>query len=562
MITRREATLSTLLSAVGLAGVPAQAMAPAALVRVDPQAPRRRISPLIYGVNNASTEQLEQLNAPLNRHGGNASTRYNWQLNATNRARDWYFQSIAWPDSTPGEHADGLVRDTRAAKALPMLTIPMLGWTAKLGPERAKLASFSIAKYGAQADRDTRWFPDAGNGLRSNGQPVTGNDPGDANQRVDVAHQRRWLEHLVKRWGPAAADGVRYYLLDNEPSLWHDTHRDVQPLGLKMRELRDRIVETAAAIKDVDPGALVLGPEEWGWSAYFHSGLDQQWGAAHGWSGTLPDRGANGGQPHLPWLLDQLRRSHERSGRRLLDVFSVHYYPQGGESGDDVSPAMQQLRNRSTRSLWDPTYRDESWIADTVRLIPRLREWVAEHYPGTATALTEYDWGAQHHISGALAQADVLGIFGREGLDMAARWEAPTLGSPAFNAMRMYRNYDGAKSTFGDISLGVRTDAPDRLAAFAAERGSDGALTLMLLNKDLESAAPLTLQIEADEPRGGSAQRWQLTARNVIERVADLKAVDSRWQLTLPAQSISLLVLARAQAPEAAPAPLKPPGTP
>jgi hypothetical protein len=314
-------------------------------------------------------------------------------------------------------------------------------------------------------------------------------------------------------------------------------------VGVTAREVRDRIIETASMIKDVDAGALVLGPEEWGWSGYFHSGFDLQWGDMHGWNGPLPDRAANGGQPHLPWLLEQLRREHERTGRRLLDVFSVHYYPQGGESSDDVSPAAQRLRSRSTRALWDPHYLDESWIADQVRLIPRLREWVAQHYPGTAIGITEYDWGAQHHISGAIAQADVLGIFGREGLDLATRWEAPDFGSPAFNAMRMYRNYDGAKSAFGDISVEVRMPASDRVVAFAAERSTDGSMTVMLLNKDLEAAAPLTLQFDPSFVPGRTAQRWQLTARNVIERIADLKPRGAQWPLTLPAQSISLLVL-------------------
>ena len=43
-----------------------------------------------------------------------------------------------------------------------MLTIPMLPYVAKLGPGRAKLASFSIAKYGPQTASDWQWFSDAG----------------------------------------------------------------------------------------------------------------------------------------------------------------------------------------------------------------------------------------------------------------------------------------------------------------------------------------------------------------------------------------------------------------
>ncbi len=128
----------------------------------------------------------------------------------------------------------------------------------------------------------------------------------------------------------------------------------------------------AGKIKTVDPSALVVGPEEWGWSGYTLSGFDQQYGSLHGWS-NLPDRNNHGGWDYLPWLLDQLRQNNLATGKRLLDIFTVHYYPQGGEFSNDTSSAMQLRRNRSTRSLWDPNYVDETWINDRVQLVPRLR---------------------------------------------------------------------------------------------------------------------------------------------------------------------------------------------
>src|SRR5207253_4684326 len=91
---------------------------------------------------------------------------------------------------------------------------------------------------------------------------------------------------------------------------------------------------------------------------------------------------------------------------------------------DNVTASMQLIRNKSTRSLWDPNYTDQSWIADKVQLIPRLRNWAnTYYYPGTPIAITEYNWGAEGHINGATTQADILGIFGREALDLATRWE-------------------------------------------------------------------------------------------------------------------------------------------
>jgi hypothetical protein len=523
-------------------------------IRVDAAASRHPINPNVYGVAHATTAQLNDLNAPLHRNGGNNTTRYNWQLNADNRGNDWYYQSIADNSATAGERGDSFISSSRAANATAMLTVPLIQWVAKVGSGRAKLASFSIAKYGPQTGNDWQWFPDAGNGIRTNGQFVTGNDPNDASVPSTSVFQRGWIQHLVNRWGTNTNGGLRYYILDNEPSLWHATHRDVRPTGATMDEIRNRTIEFGTMIKTVDPSALVVGPEEWGWSGYLFSGYDQQYGSIHGW-GFLPDRANHGGADYLPWLLDQLRQNHAATGRRLLDVFTVHYYPQGGELSEDASPAMQQRRNRSTRSLWDPAYVDQSWINDRVQLIPRLKNWVSSLYPGTAIGITEYNWGAENHINGATTQADIYGIFGREGLDMGARWTTPATNTPTYKAMKLYRNYDGNRSTFGDISVAATLPNADLVSAFAAERSSDRALTVMVINKDA-SATAATINL-VNVVHRGSSQVWQLTSANAITRLADLTFGGNSLTATLPPQSITLFVLPAGVAAPTAPSNLR-----
>lgn len=515
---------------------------------VDASLDRHAISPLIYGVAFASASQLRDLNVPLNRSGGNSESRYNWKLNAHNRGSDWYFESLPDSSSAAGGEADSFISSCKTGGADPMLTIPMVGWVAKLGANRARLCSYSVAKYGAQTGTDSQWFPDAGNGLRSpDGAAITGNDPNDANVPADAAFQAGWVDHLVAQWGRAGQGGVRYYFVDNEPSLWQSTHRDVHPVGPGMAEVRDKFVACAAMVKSIDPEAWVAGPEEWGWSGYFYSGLDQQTGATNGWS-YYPDRVAHGGWDYLPWFLDQVRRQSEASGRRLLDLFSVHFYPQGGEFSSTVTTSMQARRNRSTRALWDPAYTDETWINDKVMLIPRLKNWVATYYPGTRIGITEYNWGAESHINGAVAQADVLGIFGREGLDLATRWTTPNVGTPVYRAIRLYRNYDGAGGTFGETSVRAAGANPDELASFASVRGADGALTVMLIHKRLNGVTPVALTLNQFEA-GGAAQVWQLAGTNNIVRLADCAVQSNRCNLSLPAQSITLLVVPPPSAP-------------
>ena len=525
-------------------GMPhAHAQNPAVTVDVDANANRHAISPLIYGVAYGTSTTLADLNAPLNRYGGNNASRYNWQLNADNRDFDWYFESIADTSSVAGERGDTFISQSKAANAQAMLTLPMLDWVAKLGANRSKLASFSQAKYGAQTGNDAQWYPDAGNGvLKATGQNITGNDPNDANVPNSTTMQQGWVQHLVTQWGTASDAGLKYYILDNEHSIWQSTHRDVHPTGATMDEIRQRMIDYATMVKGVDPAATVVGPEEWGWSGYFYSGYDQQYGAAHNWC-CYPDRAAHGNWDYLPWLLDQLHQNEVATGKRLLDVFSVHWYPQGGEFGNDTSTTMQQLRNKSTRSLWDPNYVDATWINDKVQLIPRIRGWVATYYPGLQTAITEYNWGAESHINGATTQADIYGIFGRESLDMATRWTTPDPSTPTYKAMKIWRNYDGNKSTFGETSVAASVPNPDNLSAFAATRAGDGAMTVMVISKVLSGSTPVTVNL-ANFAASGVAQAWQLTSANAITRLTDVSFSGSSFATSVPAQSITLYVVA------------------
>ena len=526
---------------------------PAVTVAVDAGAKQTPISPNVYGVAFGSTADLLDLNVPLNRSGGNNTSRYNWNLNADNKGMDWYFESIGDSSAVPGERGDTFIQGSKAAGAQAMLTIPTIGWVAKLGPNRSKLSSFSIAKYGPQTGSDWQWFPDAGNGVSSAaGNPnITGNNPADANVASGSAFQAAWMQHLVGKWGKASAGGLKYYLMDNEPSIWFSTHRDVHPVGPKMDEILSKIVDYGGKVKAADPSALVVGPEEWGWSGYLYSGYDQQYGAAHGWS-SYPDRIAHGNMDYLPWLLDQLHKNNVATGKRILDVFTVHYYPQGGEFGSDVSTNMQLLRNRSTRSLWDPSYVDQSWVGTQVDLIPRLKGWVAKYYPGTSVGITEYSWGAEGHINGATTQADVLGILGREGADLATRWVVPPSGSVTYNAFKMYRNYDGAKSTFGETSIQDAAPNPDNVSSFAARRTSDGALTVMLISKYLAGTTSVKVNV-ANFAGNNVAQAYQLTAANKITRLSDLAVASNAVSVVLPPQSITLLVMPKVGTKVAAP---------
>jgi len=81
----------------------AAAQNPTATITVDAAANRRAINPNIYGVAYGTTQQLSDLNVPVNRYGGNNTSRYNWQINGDNRGQDWYFESIGDDSAVAGE---------------------------------------------------------------------------------------------------------------------------------------------------------------------------------------------------------------------------------------------------------------------------------------------------------------------------------------------------------------------------------------------------------------------------------------------------------------------------
>lgn len=534
------------------AGLPTPTPPPPALgpdLRVDASADRHPISPHIYGMNFADETLAAELRLPVRRRGGNAQTRYNWQNDTSNRASDWFFENIPNdndnPDALPnGSDADRFVEQDRRTGSQTILTAPLIGWTPK---SRAVACGFSVAKYGPQQATDD-WRPDCGNGVQPSGGPITGNDPTDTSLPITTTFVQGWIAHLIGRYGGAAQGGVAFYNLDNEPMLWNDTHRDVHPQPASYDEMRDLTYAYAAAIKAADPNAQTLGPVLWGWTAYFNSALDMAEGGD--WWNHPQDRNAHGGIPFVVWYLQQMGVYEQQHGLRLLDYLDLHYYPQA--QGVALAPAggsdTQALRLRSTRSLWDPNYADESWIANTddgpaVRLLPRMREWVEANYPGTKLALTEYNWGALDHINGALAQADVLGIFGRERLDLATLWDPPQAGQPGAFAFRIYRNYDGAGSAFGETSVYARSGEQERLAIYGAQRANDQALTLVVINKATTSLTS-TVTISGVIP-GPAAEvyRYSEADLSAIQRLAERPISGGSFTALYPAGSITLLVI-------------------
>ena len=531
-------------------------------VSVNLSGPRRAIRPEIYGVNFGDDAQHVDLRYPLRRSGGNSTTRYNWQSDSHNTAFDWFWQNIADGSGSglPGNSTlNQFIEFTRGNGGQAIATIPTIG----LKPigDRIKRWSFSVAKYGPQDQTECSYFggsppgwcsADAGNGecqnvVNNTGYCVNGqivnNDTADTSVALTTTEIGNWVTHLATRPGAGGAGVVRWYSLDNEPMLWNSTHRDVHPIPPTYDEVWTRGRDVALAIKQADPAAKTLGPVTWGWCDLFSSAADAAGGVS---CIDGPDRQAHGGLPFVEWYVKQVcDYATAHGGLRLVDALDVHFYPQGNVTGlggdsDSELPADSARRLRSLRELYDPAYTSESWVDDEVQLIPRLRNWVDARCPGLDIALTEYKWGPDAGPSGALAQAEALAIFGREGLSMATRWVAPETGSLSEDAFRMFLDYDGANTLVLGDSIPATASNASELGAYAIDQPGQ-ALRIALINRAI---APRDINVSLS---GAVSGNWQLYRFDAYQRfAASGNGSINGTTLTLsnvPGRSANLLVL-------------------
>ena len=355
-------------------------------------------------------------------------------------------------------------------------------------------------------------------------------------------------------------------------------HRDVHPAPFTFDEVTQNGMATALAIKTADPTAQVSGPVMDYWWDYFYSKKDVESGWSTGpcyepWSNPV-DREAHGGAPFIEYYLQQFAAYENANAIRLLDYLDLHTYFAADYNGSSVAfttagdTGEQEARLNSTRVFWDPTYTDPNYpqpnyITDSnyttscstplqaPQVVPMMLKWVANDYPGTKTAITEYNWGGQEHINGALTQADILGIFGEYGLDLGTLWGVPDASQvPGLMAFEIYRNYDGNGSQFGNTALASTSMAQSQLSVYGALRSTDQAVTVVVINKTYGDLTA-TLSLDNLTPNGGSAQVFLYSNANLGAIVPQSPltvtppsggGTASTISTTFPAQSITLLV--------------------
>lgn len=475
---------------------------------------RKAISPYIYGSNSDLIT-----NRTFDRSGGNRLTGYNWETNASNAGSDWFHSSDYYltggvANLPPGEAVRPMIQAAAAAGRASLVTVPIAGYVSADANGTVEVAQTAPSSRWKQVEaKKSTIYPGASLSL----------NPNKTDNYVFTDEFVNWAQH-TKQSGQQL-----FYSLDNEPGLWNETHSRLHPTHPTFTEMRDRTIAHASAIKDVAPGALVFGGVGYGWNEF--TTLQDAPGAVT--SPSHPGGDQSGEMHYNEYLLQQVRAAEVAQGRTLMDVLDLHWYPEaqgGGEriiwGNNPTSAAVVAARVQAPRSLWDPNYTETSWITQwgtwsgspgnpgPLKLLPRVQRDIDDFKPGTKIAITEYNYGAGDHISGGVAQADVLGVFGEQGVFAANWWDLGNGSSFVNSAFNMYLNYDGAGSSFGDTSISASTSNDATSAVYASVDANDPTkMVLVLINRtgsavtanlSIDHALPLTMA-EVYRLSGGSA---------------------------------------------------------
>jgi hypothetical protein len=247
-----------------------------------------------------------------------------------------------------------------------------------------------------------------------------------------------------------------------------------------------------------------------------------------------------------------MKSLENRYHHRLVHVLDLHWYPESQGNNKritegDTSPDSVDARLQAPRSLWDPGYVEKSWITQystkgqPIQLIPWVMEKIGRDYPGTRLAFSEYDYGAGDHVSGGLAQADVLGIFGKYGVFLAAYWGDMKPYNLA--AFKLYRDYDGKNGAFGDTCVSAASEDITRSSCYAAiDSKNPGTLWVIVLNKDQKNSVNGKFKFQGKEAYK-AYEAYGFDAKSPGIRLLKKGSVDKdHFDYSLPPLSATLFV--------------------
>jgi len=262
---------------------------------------------------------------------------------------------------------------------------------------------------------------------------------------------------------------------------------------------------------------------------------------------------SNGYGWFLDYYLDKMEANSVAAGKRLLDALDIHWYPEAQDGvGNRITnsvntDAMYNARMQAPRTLWDTDYHEISWIesyfSQWLPILPSLKNSIDTYYPDTNLSITEYAYGGENHYSGGIATADAMGIFGKYGVYIACYWGG---GTYVDAAVKIYTNYDGSGSSFGDTEVDSTMSDKANSSIYAAQSSNDSnTLHLIVINKNITSAISGTFNITSTKNfTSASVWKFDKNSATISSTTPVSNIIGNVFNYTIPAATVCHFVLA------------------
>jgi Glycoside hydrolase family 44/Carbohydrate binding domain len=514
-------------------------------------AKKHTISPGIYGSNGYLWAPSAYLSKDIRRFGHGLlrveADNYNWEINAANGGYS----------SSPTIRNTGFPSDAISAGQL-----VVDGFQAAQASSASLLFQLSLRDYVA-------------------GDTAGAMDPNDPTVLSTRFKQNKPAKGAPFSLVPDTADGFVYqdefvnwvmhsllanvsviFQLDAEPEIWDTSSPEIHPNHVSYDEYVNRTVATARAVKAVAPQTEIVGLVAAHWK-----GLE----SLSGWSTTGQATAADLAKgPFLEYFLSKLAAEQAKNGVRLVDYIDLHYYTFAQTPSSVADPNIPVLNNatvppyinsdadivttrlQAPRSLWDATYTENagweyygtSLYQQPLTIIPRMKQRIAAVSPGVKVAVTEWDFGGGNHLSGGIVEADVFGIFGREGADVAAHFAMNEWENYGWGAMQAFRSYNRLGGRFGDISISATTSDVAATSVYASLDSQNAARMVIVAINKTSDAVTAAINITGAPASFAKANVFVLAeGASYVKGAPSIASTGSgMFSYTMPRFSVSVLV--------------------
>lgn len=499
-------------------------------VKIDVSAGHKPISPYIYGINSETSFSGLTVNAI--KQSDPRLSSYNWETNFSNSAEgENSSNDNALVKSYPADRQrePALYTDNLVSKAkrygIPSryVTLQMMG-----------MAAADSAGVVYPSDGAARW------------KQVFFRKHDSFSSEPDIAdgavYMDEYVSFLANKYGYAVDGGINGYFLDNEPENWSELYPAAAARKITSDELIERSAELAEAVKRIDPTALVYGPSISGIEAFINLKNPDDW-----------DKHAQEYSWFIDYYLMGMKRASEAAGTRLLDVLDIHYHTEA--TNGLLEPVINGTDNFSNntrlqapRILWDSTYTENSAIAimhnQHIPLIPTLEASINMYYPGTKLSFSEYNFGGGDYISGGIAVADALGIFGEYGVHMACLKPNSEDTSYQKSGINIYTNYDGNGGSFGNTAVRSDNGGDIMSSVYASINGNDEtSLKVLLINKNQSKVKSADIRISSDaEFEGAEVYSFNEDSAKIVLSDEEIEIEDNRFSFDMEPLTVYMLV--------------------